>query len=677
MSVRPSRVVGQSLALIVFFYSSGLLGAFADRSPSVAQAQGPVADGSGSVADGSGALATIEITASRIQEPTSVAPQAVSVVDSATIRSQGVTTVAEALTLVPGVEITDKGAAGAQLSATIRGSTSNQVLVLVDGVRANDPLTGLADLTRLPLDNVDRIEVVRGGSSSLYGGDAVGGVINIITKKQPRPFAFSIENGSYLPQSRVVGLGLSKTKEGASASDLVDSQKLSFSWGPRVGSASFRMAGGAEQAGNNYTYIDANGDQRQRQNAELLSGDLALGAGLDLPDATLNLDASGAYSKKGVPGSEALPSLTAIEDDSSARVALNYNADRFLSDAFTLDATAHAEYASVDYVDSAAPANNGHHKSLTAGTELSQKAYLGDAFTLVYGSSFSWIGASSNDLGSPTRLTGGAFVEPAMTIGKLVIRPSLRYDYYSDFSPNAPLGGIGAAMGASYELADGESLKANLTRTYRVPCFDDLYWPASDGAQGNPSLKPETAYELDVGYERSRQAFGFSATLYARYAQDVILWEPGSDGIWRPSNYGVAFYPGAELDLHAKLADGLEVTTNYSYLRSFALDGGLGFADDKRLPFTPEHNLKASITGNLAGAAWTLSETFVSPRYLNTANVAMDPSYFVLDAIVRTHVNKRLSLYLALDNLLGEAYSVVDGYPMPGTKIRTGLEFRP
>lgn len=632
---------------------------------------------SGAVAQEVGGPSTVEITASRIQEPTSVAPQAVTVVDSAEIATRGLTTVAEAVALVPGVEITDKGAAGSQLSATIRGSTSNQVLVLVDGVRANDPLTGLADLSRLPLDNVERIEVVRGGSSSLYGGDAVGGVINIITKKTPRPLTVSVENGSYVPQSRVAGFGFSKTSEGPSIANLADSQRLSFSWGPRLGATSFQLAGGAERAGNAYTYVDANGDARERQNAGLLSGDLSLGSAIDLPDARLGLSASGAYSRKGVPGSESLPSLTAVEDDASARVALNYNAERFLADAFTFDATAHAEYGSVDYVDSAAPANDGHHKSVTAGVELSQKAYVDDAFTLVYGSSMSWTGASSNDLGTPTRLAGGAFVEPAVTAGRLIVRPSLRYDYYSDFSPASLLGGIGAGLGTSYALSDDENLKANLTRTYRVPCFDDLYWPASDGAQGNPSLKPETAYEIDLGYERSNDYWNVSGSLYARYAQDVILWEPGSDGIWRPSNYGMAFYPGVELALGAKLGNGLELIVNYTYLRSFTLDGGLTIADDKRLPFTPEHNLKAGISGSIGAATWSLSETYVSTRYLNTANVSADPPYFVLDAVVRTDIGPGISLYLAADNLFDEPYSVVDGYPMPGTKIRTGLEFKP
>jgi len=656
MGIRPSRAVARtSIAIVIFLATvSARVGA-----------------------QGADDLGPVEITAPRIMEPSSVVPQSVTVIDAATIAAHGAATISQAIELAPGVEVTDKGPEGSELSATIRGSTSNQVLVLVDGVRINDPLTGVADLSRLPLDDVERIEVLPGGSSSLYGGDAVGGVIDIITKKGPRPFSLSFENGSYMPQSRIAGFGFSQTKVDPSLLDLVDSQKLSFAWGPRIGSSDFRVAGSAENAGNDYTYVDANDNERELQNAALLSGDLSLGASFPLPDARLSIDSAGFLSTKGDPGSEIDPSLTATETDGSARASVSYNAERFLIDALTLDATAHAEYGSVDYVDTAVQANDGHHKSLTIGGDLSQKAFVDDALTLVYGTSLSWIGASSNDLGSPTRLTTSAFVEPAMTFGKLSLKPSLRYDYYSDFSPSAPFGGIGAALGTVYALAEGQSLKADLTRTYRAPTFDDLYWPASDGAEGNPSLVPETAYEVDLGYERERDAWHFSGTLFARYAQDVILWEPGSGGIWRPSNYGVAFYPGLELSAAAELAGGLEISANYSYLRSFALDGGLTIADDKRLPFTPEHNLKGSLSETIGGTTWTISETYVSPRYLNTANVAMDPSYFVLDAIVRTRIGHAFSLYLAADNLLDESYMVVDGYPMPGTEIRTGFEFKP
>lgn len=619
----------------------------------------------------------VEITASRIEEPSSVPPQAVTVLSSEAIAASGATTTASAVALAPGVEVTNKGPEGSQISATIRGSTSNQVLVLVDGVRVNDPLTGLADLSRIPLDSVDRVEIVRGGSSSLWGGDAVGGVINIITKRGARPFSISFENGSFIPQSRVVGFGFSKELASPSLPDLVDSQKISFAWGPRLGALGLRIAGSGTSAANTYTYVDSNSERRQRQNAGLSGADLSLGADLDLPDSRLSFDSSGALSYKGVPGSESMPSLTAHETDATARAVLAFSAERFLLDALSLDATAHVDFSSVDYIDRTSPADDGHHKSLTAGLELSQKAYLNDRLTLVYGSSIAWIGSSSNDLGAPSRVSAGAYFQPSMSFGLLTFRPSARYDYYSDFSPNSPLGGIGAGLGASFAIAPDRAIKLNFTRTYRVPSFDDLYWPAADGAAGNPGLVPETALEFDVGYSSVSRGASLDATLFGRYTRDVILWQPGVDGIWRPSNYGVALYPGAELALQAPIADGPTITVNYTYLRSYALDAGLGLADDRRLPYTPEHSLKATISGDFEPVTWTISETYSSPGYTSLANTATIPSHFVLDVLMKLRFSPAFQPYLAVDNFLDEQYSVISGYPMPGIKLRLGFEYRP
>ena len=110
-------------------------------------------------------------------------PSFVTVVTQQDILASGASDVAGALARVSGVVVNDYGPDGSTKTLSIRGSTSSQVLVLVDGIRMNSSFDGWVDLSRIPLDTVDRIEVVRGGASSLWGTGAVGGVINVITKK--------------------------------------------------------------------------------------------------------------------------------------------------------------------------------------------------------------------------------------------------------------------------------------------------------------------------------------------------------------------------------------------------------------------------------------------------------------------------------------------------------------
>jgi outer membrane cobalamin receptor len=618
----------------------------------------------------------ISITATRIPESPSAVPPAVSIITSDEIEARGAKTAADAIKVVPGVAISDTGPDGGQKAVSIRGSTTNEVLVLVDGVRANNAMSGLADLSNIPVDNIDHIEVVRDGGSALYGGDAVGGVINIITKKKAAPLVLSFENGGYLPAAHVTGFGFAKTAQPADAASLVDGQKAAFSWSPKLGDVLFRSSGSFTRADNEYTFIDANGDNRQLQNAALIGGDGSFGFTLPCLDGSLATDFAGSYGTNGTPGTQSTPTLHAAETDSSARATVKYSADRFLADSLNLDATLHAEYTGIDYMDADTPANDSTQKVYVGGLDLQQTALISAPLSLVYGTSLAYNTVSSDTVGSPERFSAGAFFEPVFEIGAFSFRPALRYDYYSDFFANDPLGGIGATIAAAWRISPTDVLKLNISRTYRVPTFEDLYWPASNGVAGNPNLKPETAYAVDLGFERSRGSFTYSAIAYARYAEDVILWQPGSDGIWRPSNYGAGLYPGIEQELRTNFSDHYWVSLNYSFLYSYLLDTGMTLADDLRIPMTPVHSLNAILGYDDGPFSWSVTAKYSSLRFLTTGNVGYLPAWFTLDAIAKWKCSTHFAAYIAVDNIFDEQYEILDDYPMPGTRVRLGVELR-
>src|SRR2546427_5454886 len=144
-------------------------------------------------------LEPVVVTATKIETPAAEVGASVSVVTENDFRAYHYATVDEALRSVPGVDIRRSGTLGKTSSITIRGANSNQVQVLVDGVRVKSTTLGQAELSDLSPDLIERIEVIRGPQSTLYGADAIGGVINIITKKGKGPFSgyFSQEAGSY------------------------------------------------------------------------------------------------------------------------------------------------------------------------------------------------------------------------------------------------------------------------------------------------------------------------------------------------------------------------------------------------------------------------------------------------------------------------------------------------
>ena len=616
----------------------------------------------------------VTVSATQIADSLVQAPPALSVVSGDELLARGVSTVAEALKTATGLSLNDTGPAGAQKTISLRGSTSNQVLVLIDGVRANETMSGLANVANLPAADIERIEVVRSGSSAAFGGDALGGVVNIITKTSAQPLRITITNGSYLPSVQVSGFGFQKQAEAPNWMDLVDSQLVSLSVAPKMGDAILHFSAHGERAANAYRFLDSNLENRRRENAGLLAANGTLGLVLPLGDAHLRLDSAGSIQQIGVPGSMNAPTLQASETDSTIRVNASFLADRFFSDLLNLNARLATNWQDIDYTDLESPANNGRHQTLSLEAVLSQQAFVADACTLAYGLTGAFTQVASTNVGQPQRWNAGVWFEPGLDFGALSLRPAVRWDYYSDFSGNDPLGSLAGSLGASYRLTPGDSLKFNLNRAYRVPTFSDLYWPASNGAAGNPALKPETGYGLDLGYTHEESAMRYTASLYARYAFDVILWQPGSDGVWRPSNYGAALYPGLEQEFSAHFAEWFDISVNYAFLYSFLLDEGLSLASDKRLPQTPVHSLNGTLGFKREGFSWSASAKFQSLRYLAVANTAYLNACFTLDLFLKQELDKNFALNLALTNLFDEQYQLVKGYPMPPTKISLGQE---
>src|SRR6267142_6044115 len=141
-------------------------------------------------------LDPVVITATKLETRAEQLGASVTVVPGDDVQRYHYETVEDVLRTVPGVEVRRLGGYGKLSTISIRGANPNQVQVLVDGVRVKSPTTGQADLSDISPDLIDRIEVIRGPQSTLYGADAIGGVVNIITKKGKGPFSGSIEGGA-------------------------------------------------------------------------------------------------------------------------------------------------------------------------------------------------------------------------------------------------------------------------------------------------------------------------------------------------------------------------------------------------------------------------------------------------------------------------------------------------
>lgn len=592
------------------------------------------------------------------------------------LQASGATTLTEALAKVPGVTLNPTGTSGAETTVSLRGSTSNQVLVIIDGVRVTDPATGRTDLSRLqiPVDDIESMEVIRGALSAQYGADAVGGVIVITTKRGSVQSGYSISfsNKSILPASTTSGSGSHAVESAASLLSLFDAQSLLF----RVGlDSGIDLSLSAEHASNAFAYYDTNYIRRRRENADLTQGKASLSWKGSLGDGQFSTGAAVSARWLGVPGSLDAPTPEARQNDVDANASGEYETDYFFSDRFAFKAVGYGKFGRISYREDNS-SDTDIHRSTRVGGDAAWSILAGNRVTVNTGLSLRYDRLDStvvvNSEGkAPQRVSLGAFAEPTIRLAGWSLTPSARWDWTNDFAS-----GISAGIGATKKLSDFLTMSYSLSSAYRAPGFDDLYWPLSGGAEGNPNLKPETAYEGDAGIKWQKRNVSAAVSGFARYSRDVILWQENDDGVWRPTNFGDALYPGLELETTVT-DDPWLFSASYSFLYSYVLSGNLGIADNKRVPYVPIHSLTAAAAYNSGpfGASFDLS--YKGLRYLTTDNKAYLPSTFLANASFRWKLNKEFSLKIEGKNLLNERYESVQGYPMSGFSLSMDITYKP
>jgi outer membrane cobalamin receptor len=636
----------------------------------------------GAAQDATLSLDQIVVTATRIAGTILASPDHITVVNGEQLASA--VSVADALQQAAGVSVADNGTAGSVQSLSLRGSTAPQVLVLVDGVRLNDSRQGGADLSMIPVDNIQRVEIVRGGTSALYGADAVAGVVNIITKdKAAQPFKLTVINGSYIPREAIKVTSYdSFTDTSVSAPtkanylDLLDTQRVGAQLSQKLGAADLLLTSSFTRANNGFVWYDrqvADG-YRRRFNSGLLQGDATMSVSAPAGEGRAGLKLQAGYSNTGVPGSVTYVLTEAEQQSSLLQAQAFFQTPQLGSSPLSLDAHLFYKYSGLGY-QSPETSEDDLHNLHTVGLDLSQKFAAADWLQLVYGGNALFDGVDSTAIGRHTRMSGGAFVEAPFYLSSwLTLTPMVRFDLYSDFPAS-----LTYKLAAVARLSENVSLKASAARSYRAPTLNDLYWTDAFGDIGNPNLRPETGYTGELGLTAIRGPLEANLFGFTRYVIDGIQWFEFAPYVYQPANIGEAIFPGAEADLSLLLFPGVRLTGSYTFLYSFVLKGAsasYSYADDKRATYAPVH--KASLGLGYEGKRTRLgvNAEYVGERFANEANTTRLPPYLVLNAEARRVISEHLALTLEGKNLLNQVYQTVDGYVMPPLSFWVGAELR-
>jgi outer membrane cobalamin receptor len=599
------------------------------------------------------------------------APVAASVVTSAVLARCGVLRLADALGGVPGVRVARFGAPGSFAAVSVRGTRSDQVLVLVDGRRLTTAQGGGVDLGAVDVATLERIEVVRGGASALYGADALGGVINLVTR----------------PLSGGAG-GTALRLEGGSFGTIAGALRHERTAGT---SGRLWLKGHGLRTAGDYRYRDR-GSETERRNAGARASGTSAGLLFPVaPSARFTLDGGIEASDQEVPGTVEFPTPHAHRDDRRASAAAELILLNRPAGATRMVVEAHQHRQRRSYRDPDYGIADRHVNSST-GIELKLDRSLAPEHAedlespatrrlLTSGFELQRDALTSTTDGDRERRSAGLYLRGQLAGGplaggKLLLAPAVRLDTQNDLPPL-----LSSRLALGVDLPAGYNLRLSAGRSYHPPSFDDLFFPDTGGALGNPDLEPERAFEVELGLGR---AFGQRATLathgFRQEIDDLIQWAPGPDGRWRPHNVGKAILRGIELEGRTAvrvlgLAGDADLALSLDLLDARNRTGEPN-VDGRRLPYRPAITGRFELAAPLSErlrliAAWQgVGRSFVTPS--NTKSV---PGHGLIDLTAELVLTGRLLGSVAALNLADIQAADVRDYPLPGREWRAALRW--
>jgi vitamin B12 transporter len=590
------------------------------------------------------------ITASRVEQPRTAASAAVTVFTRDDIERLQPIDVPALLQRVPGLHVSRTGGPGSLTGVFLRGTASAQTLVLVDGQRISGSSSGITSLELLNIDHIERIEVVRGGRSALYGSDAIGGVIQIFTRAATSDKALapraSLAVGNHGQVRRSLGLsgtqGNTRFDLGASLDELDGFERTSLP-GSREGT---------------YRNKAANLNLSHRFNDGSSAGISALHQ-TGSTEYDYSLSPAGFAEDDFSLSSVSTHAQVRLTDRWTSRLELGHSEDRRdTTDPF--GGSSFNTYRDQTNWINVVELDAGH--SLTLGADWYQDRLN-----------------SSNDYSETSRSNRAGFIQHRFSGAMVSTELGLRHDRNQQFGSENTFNGA-----VTWHLNERNDLIASYSEAFRAPTFNDLYYPDSCfpgfgcTIYANPDLQPETARSHELQW-RSQLAAGsrLELSVYRTRISDAIVTNNALDGNqagnphpFRPENIDRARINGFEAALDQHL---LGWETRLAYALVDARNASGAATDGNRLARRPKNSFNADIDRQFGqfgvGASWQL----VSHSYNDLANQRRLPGYGIVGVRGSWQLNDELRLALSVDNLLdrdyyqaaGTAYDAATFTPVP------------
>lgn len=632
---------------------------------------------------------TIIVTATRSHCLMSNLPQNVLVLTKKEIMRKSNGDIQSSLTGTLGLDIRSYSFLGSVSSISIWGSTSQQTLILLDGIPINSPSVGIPDLGLYPVGNLERIEIVKGPVSSIYGANALAGVINLITNF-PEPV-------SQYPNALLrFNYGFSNVYTGEA--HLIG----------RVGSLRYQLFGYRLKSSGFRTNDDL-----------LTKGAYFTSAYQLLPYLKFRLDLCYGNKNLGTPGPMPDSSQHPIYGDSTCFSIYDRQIDtllilkshvevkigsRFTSHIKGAKIINNTFYQWVDQFNSSnISINKDRYHNHNLFLNITNTHILSSPLNLSWGLDLEKKNVLINSSYPPSTQVNaqmnncGFFNNLVLNLRSATFLSNLRIDYNSAFKNFISYG-----IGLTKLISTNWKLKTHWGTGFRAPTLSDLYWPNS----GNPNLKPEHANTFQIGTEFVLVSnLRFSITGFYRRTHNLISWIPDTNNFWRPTNIDSAQVSGVEFSSVAQIFKNFTFQVGGTIQNPIQIKKELTYYDfitsearfeykRRRQAYLPQIivvgqlNYETNFNTNLS-----LWARFVSDRvnyyqsYVQLPEIVYETKrlnpYLILSLDITQEIFRKLTLSFHVNNLLNTRYSEQFGnsmidrdYPQPGRTIFLGVELK-
>ncbi|HZH81750.1 MAG TPA: TonB-dependent receptor [Phototrophicaceae bacterium] len=605
-------------------------------------------------------LPPVFVTSTRTETPLQDVTTSASVIDSKDIENQQAEMVLETLRGVPGLEVVQAGSNGNNATVFIRGSNSDHVLVLVDGVEVNSTTLGAFDFAHLTTDNIERIEVLRGAGGTLYGSQAIGGVINIITKKGQGPLeaGLSLEGGNGWTNRQAL------TLKGAAGN-------LGYFFsGSHLASQGFRSVN------DDYRNLTSSArlDYQATENARLTGI-------FQFIKTNVGLFNNNNFASQPDPNAREAGTQYLSKGEWQQKILPNWDY-RISGSLFKEHFTDTDDVDSCVFFRSPCDFSRTHDifRTRIDTGELQTNYRFGEWSTTTFGSQYQRRSAdTSGGIDKAIRNLSYYLQEQMQFLDERLITVSgIRLDDNQSF---------GTAWTPSFSTAylfreTGTKLKAGYAKGFKAPSLNELFFPAAFGcpAFGNPNLKPERSWELNAGVEQDllSERVKLGVTYFHREVKDLIEGQPipgDPFGCFRAQNVGSARFDGVEWTLAVKLLEAVTLNANYTYLDWDTADG--------TLPRRSRNVGNVSLNYVYGASNTNLSVNIVGRRDDFRAAAPFgnitDPGYAIFNLASyytlpwRVPAVKELRLLGKIQNLFNKKYQQTDGFRAPPLNFLLGV----